>query len=196
MKKLLAIALSTIALALPLVATPNQRPARLDLPLSHPKILIRKGQRKLFLYSHGRLVRTFHVALGFSPVGDKEREGDGRTPEGDFYIFTKNENSAFYLSLGISYPRLAQAKRGLRKGLITPEQYQQIAKALREKTAPPQTTRLGGRSTFTGTEHAVIGHGAAWRWRMQISGSCTKPWKSEHELQSNRDAFGGENGRE
>ena len=159
MKKLLAIALSTIALALPLVGTPNQRPVPLDLPLSHPRILIRKGQRRLFLYSHGRLLRTFHVALGFSPVGDKEREGDGRTPEGDFYIFTKNENSAFYLSLGISYPRLAQAKRGLRKGLITPEQYQQIAKALREKTAPPQTTPLGGQIY-------IHGHGARsdWTW--------------------------------
>ena len=73
-------------------------------PLNQPRIIVRKAERKLYLYSDKKLVRTYRVGLGLSPVGNKVREGDRRTPEGDFYIFTKNDKSAFYLSLGLSYP--------------------------------------------------------------------------------------------
>jgi len=81
----------------------EQRP-QLSVPLHQPKIVVEKSARKLLLYSGDKLVRTYRVGLGLSPVGDKVREGDRRTPEGDFYIFTKNSKSAFYLSLGLSYP--------------------------------------------------------------------------------------------
>src|ERR1043166_160079 len=101
-----------------------------SLTVSEPRIIVRKAQRKLFLYSGHKLVRTYRIGLGLSPVGDKVREGDRRTPEGDFYIFTKNDKSAFYLSLGISYPNATHAKRGLRDGLITKTQYDAIIDAL------------------------------------------------------------------
>ena len=85
------------------------------------------------------------MGLGANPVGDKEREGDKRTPEGDFYITTKNAHSEFYLSLGISYPNVAAADRGLRSGLITQAQYNQIVTANRRHQNPPQNTPLGGK---------------------------------------------------
>ena len=75
---------------------------QLSASLHQPKIVVEKSARKLLLYSGDKLVRTYRVGLGLSPVGDKVREGDWRTPEGDFYIFTKNSKSAFYLSLGLS----------------------------------------------------------------------------------------------
>ncbi len=68
-------------------------------------------------------MRTYRVGLGFSPVADKQREGDGATPEGEFYVFVKNDKSAYYLSLGVSYPNVEDAERGLRDGLITKAQY-------------------------------------------------------------------------
>ncbi len=64
------------------------------------------------------LLRTYKAGLGFSPVADKKQEGDGATPEGEFYVFVKNNRSAYYLSLGISYPNVEDAERGLRDGLI------------------------------------------------------------------------------
>jgi murein L,D-transpeptidase YafK len=73
----------------------------LKLPLTKPKLVVKKGRRELLLYSSDKLVRTYHVGLGLSPVGDKVRAGDRRTPEGDFYIFIENDKSAFYLSLGL-----------------------------------------------------------------------------------------------
>ena len=133
--------------------------AALELPLVNPGIEVSKAERKLLLFSNGKLVRTYHVGLGLSPVGDKVRSGDHRTPEGEFYIFIKNPKSAFYLSLGLSYPNLAHAKRGLRDGLINPAQYDQIAAAIKNKRTPLQRTRLGG-------DIFIHGHGATsdWTW--------------------------------
>ena len=129
------------------------------LPLTSPRILVKKAERKLFLYSGNKLVRTYRIGLGLSPLGDKVREGDRRTPEGDFYIFTKNDKSAFYLSLGISYPNLAHANRGLRDNLITKAQYDTIIQALEAGKAPPQNTRLGGDIYIHGN-----GAGSDWTW--------------------------------
>jgi murein L,D-transpeptidase YafK len=131
----------------------------LKLPLANPRIEVRKAERKLLLFSAGKLVRTYHVGLGLSPVGDKVRAGDRRTPEGDFYIFIKNPKSAFYLSLGVSYPNLPHAKRGVRDGLINQTQYEQIAAALKVKRTPLQRTKLGG-------DIFIHGHGATsdWTW--------------------------------
>jgi len=131
----------------------------LKLPLIKPRIEVRKAERKLLLFSNERLVRTYHVGLGLSPVGDKERAGDRRTPEGDFYVFTKNAKSAFYLSLGVSYPNLVHAKRGLRDGLINQAQYDQIAAASKQKKTPLQRTRLGGDIFIHGN-----GAGTDWTW--------------------------------
>jgi len=152
-----------IALSKPSERTATLQPAEqrrpLALPLRQPRIVVKKSQRRLLLYSSDKLVRTYHVGLGLSPVGDKIKAGDRRTPEGDFYIFTKNEKSAFYLSLGLSYPNAAHAERGLRDGLITKAQYQAIARALRAKKAPPQNTHLGGDIYIHGS-----GAGSDWTW--------------------------------
>ncbi|HEV7859580.1 MAG TPA: L,D-transpeptidase [Pyrinomonadaceae bacterium] len=131
----------------------------LKLPLLNPKIVVQKSKRRLMLYANDKLLRTYPVGLGFNPSKDKIREGDGATPEGEFYIFTKNEKSAYYLSLGISYPNLEDAQRGLRDGLIDRQEYQKIAEAIEKKEAPPQTTALGGQIY-------IHGRGAQkdWTW--------------------------------
>jgi murein L,D-transpeptidase YafK len=113
-------------------------------PITKPRIVVYKKERKLELYSDQTLVRSYRVGLGFSPVADKQREGDGATPEGDFYVFVKNDKSAYYLSLGVSYPNVEDAQRGLRDGLITKAQHDAIVAAHRRKVAPPQYTKLGG----------------------------------------------------
>jgi len=138
---------------------PTAQPQALQLPLRQPKIVVKKGQRQLLLFSADKLVRTYRIGLGLSPIGDKVRQGDRRTPEGDFYIFTKNDKSAFYLSLGISYPNVPAAERGLRDHLINKTQYDAIMHALRAKKAPPQNTLLGGDIYIHGR-----GAGSDWTW--------------------------------
>jgi murein L,D-transpeptidase YafK len=112
------------------------------------RILIKKGERKLYLYvidgGKEKLARTYQIALGNNPTGSKRRQGDGATPEGDYYITHKNPRSNFYLSLGVSYPNIIDADRGLKDGLITKTQHQAIISAINAKAKPPQNTRLGG----------------------------------------------------
>ena len=136
-------------------ATINQS----QLKLTSPRIVVKKADRRLFLYEGSKLVKTYRIGLGLSPEGDKVRQGDRRTPEGDFYIFTKNDKSAFYLSLGISYPNAPHADRGLRDGLITRSQHDAIMRALKLKRTPPQNTRLGGDIYIHGR-----GAGSDWTW--------------------------------
>lgn len=112
--------------------------------LKSPRIVVHKTERRLELFSDQHLVKTYRVGLGFSPVRDKEIEGDGATPEGEFYVFVKNIKSAYYLSLGLSYPNAEDAERGLREKLITNAQYSAIISAINKRVAPPQDTKLGG----------------------------------------------------
>src|ERR671913_187536 len=118
--------------------------SRVSLQVEKPRIVVYKSERKLEFYSDQTLLRTYKIGLGFSPVADKQREGDGATPEGDFYVFVKNSKSAYYLSLGISYPNAEDAARGLHDGLITKAQHDSIVEAIRQKVAPLQYTKLGG----------------------------------------------------
>src|SRR4026208_891477 len=79
-------------------------------PIEKPRIVVSKSARKLELYSDKKLLRTYRVGLGFSPVSDKQREGDGATPEGDFYVFVKNNKSAYSLSPGGRHPHVADTE--------------------------------------------------------------------------------------
>jgi murein L,D-transpeptidase YafK len=131
----------------------------LKLPLASPRIVVSKSRRRLALYSDGRLVREYRVALGKNPSDDKERQGDYRTPEGEFYVCVKNAASKFYLSLGLSYPNRDDAERGLRDHLITRPEHDRIVRAVERGLRPPWDTALGG-------EIFIHGGGASsdWTW--------------------------------
>jgi hypothetical protein len=133
----------------------NRRPLR--LPLEGARVVVEKGARRLRLYAGGELVRVRRVALGFTPEGDKVRQGDGRTPEGEFRVCMKNAKSSFYLSLGLTYPNAEDAERGLRDGLITRAQHKGITQALAAGRCPPWNTALGG-------EIFIHGGGTARDW--------------------------------
>jgi len=118
---------------------------KLALPLRDARIVITKHLHKLDLYSGNSLVKSYHVALGENPHGDKTQRGDGRTPEGQFYICTRNgKDSAFHLFLGLSYPAMPDAKRAVNDKQITWNQYQAIRGRLASRGAPLWNTALGG----------------------------------------------------
>ncbi len=129
-----------------------------DLPkLEDPRIVIKKRSRTLEVFDGSSLVKTYNIVLGSTPEGDKETEGDGRTPEGEFYIFTKNAEGKFFLSLGLSYPGIEDAARGLKENIISREEHDAIAAAVKEKKMPPQNTMLGG-------EIYIHGGGTVFDW--------------------------------
>jgi murein L,D-transpeptidase YafK len=130
-----------------------------DVPVISPPsyhVLVEKAAHRLTLFDANQLVRTYHVAIG-GGRGDKLREGDKCTPEGDFFVCYKNPKSKYVLSLGLSYPGEKDADRGLRERSITPEQHDAIVSAVRGRSFDANTwealwkTPLGGEIMIHGT---------------------------------------------
>ncbi len=72
------------------------------------RIVIEKAAHRMSLYAGQRLVRAYTVSLGAGGLAPKTREGDRRTPEGDYRITGRNPNSRYHLALRIGYPTPAQ----------------------------------------------------------------------------------------
>lgn len=83
---------------------PSQPPAPSAPPLVADRVIVLKGQRQLQLAQNGKVFETFPIALGRDPVGPKQRQGDGRTPEGVYLIDWRTEDTKYTRELHISYP--------------------------------------------------------------------------------------------
>ncbi len=105
-------------------------------------IVVHKAARTLELYCGQKLAARYNSSLGFAPEGHKGREGDGKTPEGEYYI-TYKFPSQFHRSLQVSYPNITDAEHGLAEGIITKAQHSAIVQANRSCSNPPQNTALG-----------------------------------------------------
>lgn len=81
------------------------------------RIVVDKSRRVLSAYQDGQLIKRFPVALGPDPVGQKLRQGDGRTPQGIYPIVAHNPASAYHLSLRLGYPTRAQVQAAARAGI-------------------------------------------------------------------------------
>jgi len=117
---------------------------RTPTPQPKLKILIHKTDKTLKVLEDGKQIHEFNVVFGLSPEGNKERQGDMKTPEGVYYVRVKNAQSQFYLSLGLSYPERHDAQRALAAKLISKAQYKKIMEAHDKKQNPPSNTPLGG----------------------------------------------------
>jgi len=80
-------------------------------------VLVKKGERKLFLISEGRPFKEFRIALGPVPRGHKMAAGDQRTPEGEYILDRKNERSNFHKAIRISYPNEFDRERASKLGV-------------------------------------------------------------------------------
>ena len=111
--------LTSIFVAFTLLCWPLLLVSANDFPLAD-KVLVEKGNRKLHLLVNGVAFRTYDIALGVVPVGDKEREGDQKTPEGVYKMDKRNPESDYFLSIHISYPsnqeRAVARKDGVNPG--------------------------------------------------------------------------------
>ena len=78
-------------------------------------IIIWKSKRRMSLFHNRSLIKTYRIRLGFNPVGHKQKEGDGKTPEGRYFITHHNPNSTYHKSLGISYPNAKDKANALKR---------------------------------------------------------------------------------
>lgn len=75
-----------------------------ETPMKADMVWVKKSENVLVLLRHGKAMREYPVSFGPNPRGHKRSEGDGRTPEGVYYIQGRNPNSRYHLALQISYP--------------------------------------------------------------------------------------------
>lgn len=115
-------------------------------------VIALKNKYKLYICKFGKITKVIPIALGQEPVGHKVKQGDNKTPEGEYYINEK-QLGPFGGTWGeyfgpawirISYPNIFDAAAGLKNGLINSTEYNLIKKAVNKKSFPPKNTTLGG----------------------------------------------------
>lgn len=112
--------------------------------VNEPRLVVLKSRHVAYLFDGEKLVRSYPIDLGFAPLGQKLREGDGKTPYGRFRIATKNSDSPYHRFLGLDYPHEDAVKRGRQTGLLTRGEAARIRLALATGRCPDWSTALGG----------------------------------------------------
>lgn len=97
--------------ALTTLPAPKAEPPRAD------SVVVDKSNRQLYLKRDGAVLRSYDIALGFSPKGHKTKRGDGRTPEGRYTLDFRNPDSRFHRSIRVSYPNRQDVARARSQGL-------------------------------------------------------------------------------
>lgn len=90
---------------------------RAGSPLTAIHIVIVKHTRTMMLMRGDKVLKTYRISLGADPVGPKERQGDHKTPEGDYIVDSKKAHSQFYRALHLSYPKAADRARARKLGV-------------------------------------------------------------------------------
>jgi murein L,D-transpeptidase YafK len=117
----------------------------------HKKIRIIKSERLLEVYIDNTLIKQYEMSIGLVPKGDKEIQGDYKTPVGIFYVAKKVPQSQFHKALLLNYPTQKHADQGLDKGIITSSQHSQISQAIKKCKIVP-TTPLGSLIEIHGND--------------------------------------------
>lgn len=113
-------------------------------------LVVDKASYTLAVRSGDDVLKVYPISLGPAPKGPKELEGDGRTPEGAYYVCQKASEESLhdkYLGtrwLRLSYPGPHDARKGFKARRISEAEYRAILAAYRQKKIPPQNTALGG----------------------------------------------------
>lgn len=111
----------------------------------NPEIYVYKEKRRLYVIQSNILVRDYPIGLGPHPAGDKENEGDGRTPEGNFIVCRKNPVGNFNQALVLNYPDRKHAEQAFYAGILSSPEFKEILMAAERRAAPPFNTKLGGQ---------------------------------------------------
>ena len=121
-------------------------------PLS---LVVTKSRYRLDVLLRDRRIKTYPIALGGSPSGTKQAQGDSRTPEGEYALFPHHPSPSFGGSFYVAYPNELDARQGFEGGRVDSDQRDRIVNANRRGDKPPHQTPLGG---------LILIHGTRKRW--------------------------------
>lgn len=146
---------------------------KIDIPATDSLIAVAvKHEYTIYLCQYGKEIGCFPIALGQSPIGHKEKQGDNKTPEGEYYINEKSLGPfsgtwAAYFGkawIRLSYPNAYDAEAAFDKGLISSSEKKAIIKKNKNKGIPPKTTAIGG---------GIGIHGWFGEWNPKINNDLT-----------------------
>jgi murein L,D-transpeptidase YafK len=158
---------------------------KLTNPCNENRIIVAlKSKYKLYYYEKGTLIKEYEIALSQNPIGHKEREGDLKLPEGEYYICEKQKGpfNGYYADflgprlLRISYPNIYDAENGLKKGLISKKERDMLVSANINRTIPSKGTKLGGGIVIHGWKGDWIANG-----RQNLTWGCISMHNSDLE---------------
>lgn len=118
--------------------------------ISNVWIRVSKSKKTVYVYEGAELIHEIPADLAYNFYSDKVRQGSTsdpdhwRTPEGKFFVVSRNPASSFYKAFVLNYPSVKHAERGLASGLISKSQYDAIVRAEERVLPPPMNTALGG----------------------------------------------------
>ena len=109
------------------------------------RLVVDSEAGELLYYQPGSSALVFaNISVGRYGTSAKKQRGDNATPLGTYRIGWIKHESGFKAFVGLNYPSIRDAQRGLRDGLVTEREYRAILSAHRTGAVPPQTTALGG----------------------------------------------------
>jgi len=120
------------------------------------RLVVRKSRYRLEVWRGDERIKVYPVALGGEPQGAKEREGDHRTPEGEYFLIPHHPSPSFGACFYVCYPSEVDAKRGVREGIIDAVTGDRIRAELLAERRLPYDTDLGGLILIHGTKNRFI----------------------------------------
>ena len=117
MRKMRAVAVLALLMSVLASVTEGEGlPGAIAESVHADRVLVRKKDHTLMLLKGGKPLKTYKVALGGNPAGQKTMQGDHKTPEGEYVLDRRNEHSQFYRSIHISYPNVEDRARAAKLG--------------------------------------------------------------------------------
>jgi len=114
MKRTLRLTMAAVLVAITASCAPSKFKTYNGPPVT--QIVVNKSARQMLFLSGSNIIGAYNIGLGPEPVGHKQFSGDGKTPEGLYYIDRRNPNSRYHLSLGVSYPNPQDVAFALAQG--------------------------------------------------------------------------------
>ena len=128
-------------------------------------ILVDSNALELSVMQGEHILQTYeNVAIGSNGATWNKRQGDEKTPLGDFQIMEIRESQRFQMFIAIDYPTLQHATRALESKGLAPSEYRAIQDAWAQGRPPPQNTSLGGHIGIhgVGAGNTSIHSGVNW----------------------------------
>lgn len=111
--------------------------------LTDVNILVVRKDYALSIYDGGELVKTYRASFGMNVSKNKMRDGDLATPVGEYEICSIDTMHKYHKFLKLNYPNIVDAADGLRKSIISQEEYNRLSYEFYYEGCPKTKTALG-----------------------------------------------------